>query len=142
MTARDGLERFVEAQAGSYSQALAELTAGAKRGHWMWFVFPQIAGLGHSPTAQFYAIEDRAEAQAYCRHPVLGPRLRDCTRAVLGWAGRRTAADILGNLDAMKFKSSMTLFEASCDDPRIFAEALETLCNGVRCAATLRRLDG
>jgi len=106
----------------------------------MWFVFPQIAGLGRSPTAQFYAIADRTEAQAYARHPVLGPRLRECTEAVLGWAGRRSAEAILGPVDALKLRSSMTLFEACADDPAPFAAVLEAFYGGERDAATLARL--
>jgi uncharacterized protein (DUF1810 family) len=106
----------------------------------MWFVFPQIAGLGRSPTARFYAIADRAEAVAYSRHAVLGPRLRECTEAMLGWAGRRSAERILGPDDALKFRSSMTLFEACADDPAPFAAALEAFYGGERDSATLERL--
>jgi uncharacterized protein (DUF1810 family) len=107
----------------------------------MWFVFPQIAGLGHSSTAQFYAIRGREEAEAYARHPVLGPRLADCTAAMLGWAGRRSAERILGPVDARKFASSMTLFEACSDDPAPFAAALDAFYAGERDGATLARLD-
>ena len=89
------LERFVEAQADVYRQALAELRDGAKRSHWMWFIFPQIAGLGRSPTAQFYAIADEAEARAYLAHPMLGARIQACTDAMLDWAGRKPAEAIL-----------------------------------------------
>jgi uncharacterized protein (DUF1810 family) len=106
----------------------------------MWFVFPQLAGLGRSPTAQFYAIADRAEATAYSRHPLLGPRLRECTEAMLGWAGRRSAEDILGPVDALKFRSSLTLLEACADDPAPFAAALEAFYAGERDAATLSLL--
>ena len=106
----------------------------------MWFVFPQLAGLGRSPTAQFYAIVDRAEAVAYSRHAVLGPRLQDCTAAMLGGAGRRSAEDILGPVDALKFRSSLTLFEACADDPAPFAAALEAFHGGERDAATLSLL--
>jgi uncharacterized protein (DUF1810 family) len=116
------------------------LRAGAKRGHWMWFVFPQIAGLGRSPTAQFYAIRGPDEAAAYARHTVLRARLRECTAAMLGWAGRRTAETILGSIDALKFRSSMTLFEACADDPAPFAQALDAFYAGERDAATLERL--
>jgi len=134
------LGRFVEAQEGVYPQALAELRAGDKSSHWMWFIFPQIAGLGRSPTAQFYAIADRAEAQAYSRHDLLGPRLRECTQAMLGWTGRRSAEAVLGAIDALKFRSSMTLFEACADDPALFAAALDAFYRGERDAATLARL--
>jgi len=106
----------------------------------MWFVFPQIAGLGHSSTAQFYAIRGREEAQAYSRHPLLGPRLAECTEAMLGWAGKRTAERILGPVDALKFRSAMTLFEACADDPAPFAGALEAFYAGERDPATLERL--
>lgn len=106
----------------------------------MWFVFPQVAGLGHSSMAQFYAIRGREEAEAYRRHPVLGPRLVECTEAMLGWAGTRSAERILGTVDALKFRSAMTLFEACCDDPAPFAAALEAFYRGERDAATLERL--
>jgi len=130
----------VDAQREIYPQALAELRAGKKLSHWMWFVFPQIAGLGRTSTAQFFAIADRAEAAAYDRHPVLGPRLAECTQAMLGWAGKRDAQAILGPIDALKFGSSMTLFEACGADPAPFAAALEAFCGGERDALTLERL--
>ena len=106
----------------------------------MWFVFPQIAGLGHSSTAQFYAIAGRAEAEAYDRHALLGPRLQECTAAMLGWAGKRSAERILGVVDTLKFRSSMTLFEACAADPQPFAAALDAFCAGERDAATLEQL--
>jgi uncharacterized protein (DUF1810 family) len=134
-----GLDRFVAAQDAVYPQALAELVAGAKRSHWMWFVFPQIAGLGRSELAQRYAIADLAEAQAYCAHALLGPRLAECTEAMLLWAGKRDAAAILGPVDALKFASSMTLFEAASGWP-LFAQALDGFCGGRRDAATLALL--
>ena len=105
----------------------------------MWFVFPQIAGLGRSATAQFYAIRGREEAEAYAGHPVLGPRLRECTAAMLGWAGERSAVRILGPVDALKFRSAMTLFEACVSDPAPFAAALEAFYAGERDALTLER---
>ena len=117
------LQRFLDAQARSYEAALAELTAGAKRTHWMWFVFPQIAGLGLSPTAQLYAIGSLEEAQAYLAHPVLGPRLRDCTAAVLAVCGR-TAHEIFGSPDDLKFRSSMTLFREAAPEEPLFQQAL------------------
>jgi uncharacterized protein (DUF1810 family) len=136
----EGLERFVEAQRSTYDQALAELRAGAKRSHWMWFVFPQIAGLGRSPTARFYAIADAVEARAYLTHPVLGPRLRQSTEAMLRWAGDKTAEAILGPIDAMKFTSSMTLFNAVAEGDDLFARALAAFNRGQRDPLTLERL--
>ena len=135
-----GLERFVEAQRSTYDQALAELRAGAKRSHWMWFVFPQIAGLGRSPTARFYAIADAVEARAYLTHPVLGPRLRQSTEAMLRWAGDKTAEAILGPIDATKFTSSMTLFDAVTEGDDLFARALAAFNRGQRDPLTLERL--
>ncbi|KHL25380.1 calpastatin [Croceibacterium mercuriale] len=135
-----GLQRFVSAQDSTYVQALAEVRAGDKTSHWMWFVFPQLAGLGRSPTAQFYGIADRAEACAYLAHSVLGLRLREITGAMLAWAGRRSATAILGSVDALKFRSSMTLFEAVAEDPALFAQALDGFCDGQRDPLTVRLL--
>lgn len=135
----DRLDRFVSAQRQVYPRALAELRAGEKRSHWMWFVFPQIAGLGHSATAQLYAIADRAEAEAYLAHPLLGSRLADCTDTMIGWAGRKSAESILGPIDAVKFRSSMTLFEAAGGGPR-YARALDGFYAGERDGQTLSRL--
>lgn len=136
-----GLDRFVEAQRPVYDQALAELTGGAKRSHWMWFVFPQIAGLGRSSMAQRFAICDAVEASRYLAHPVLGTRLRESTAAMLAWAGRRSAEAILGPVDAMKFKSSMTLFDAVADaTENPFAHALAMFFHGERDPLTLERL--
>jgi uncharacterized protein (DUF1810 family) len=135
------LDRFVDAQAGIYPQALAEIRAGRKQSHWMWFVFPQIAGLGRSPTAIFYAIASAAEARFYLAHPLLGARLRECTEAVLAHRGRSAEA-IFGGIDAMKLKSSMTLFEAFADDPVQFASVLEIFFDAERDPATLTLLDG
>jgi uncharacterized protein (DUF1810 family) len=132
----DTLDRFVAAQDAIYSRALTELKAGAKRNHWMWFVFPQIAGLGRSETARYYAIADLAEAQAYLAHPLLGARLGECTDAMLTWAGTCDAEDILGPVDALKFKSSMTLFEAAGGAAR-FGQALDAFHDGERDRATL-----
>ncbi|WP_144095251.1 DUF1810 domain-containing protein [Croceicoccus sediminis] len=134
------LDRFVTAQEGVFPIALAELRAGNKRSHWMWFIFPQIAGLGRSATARFYAIADRGEAAAYLAHPVLGPRLRECCEAVLGWAGKRSAVAILGPVDAMKLQSSMTLFLEVADSPAPFADVLDAFFAGARDNATLERL--
>ncbi len=119
------LERFVAAQdaGGTYERALAELRAGAKRGHWMWFVFPQLAGLGHSEMARRYAIASEAEARAYLAHAVLGPRLRECTTVLLALdAGG--AEQVLGALDALKLRSSMTLFAAAAPGDQPFQELL------------------
>ena len=138
--AEPGLDRFVRAQAGIYPRALAELQAGDKRTHWMWFVFPQILGLGHSENARLYAIRDRAEALAYCEHEMLGPRLAECTQAMLEHEGGRSALDILGVIDAMKFHSSMTLFDACCPETDIYARALDAFFDGKRDDATLERL--
>ena len=136
-----GLERFVTAQDGVYREALGELRDGRKRSHWMWFVFPQIAGLGMSPTAQHYAIRDRAEAQAYLAHPVLGPRLIESVEAMLGWAGQRSAVAILGETDAMKLRSCCTLFEvAGGAGSPVFAACLDGFFEGRRDAATIRLL--
>lgn len=112
MTERYDLERFVTAQAGVYPAALAELRAGEKRSHWMWFVFPQIAGLGRSAMAAAYAIGSIEEARAYLAHPVLGPRYLECVGALLAHRGRSAAA-IMGSVDAMKLRSSLTLFAAA-----------------------------
>lgn len=135
------LERFVDAQARIYEQALEELRAGRKESHWMWFVFPQLAGLGRSRMAQFYGIKGGSEARAYLTHPLLGMRLRECTRAVTA-KGNRSAEEIFGSVDALKFRSSMTLFEAVSDDPEPFARAIQRFYGGERDAATLRLLGG
>ena len=134
------LDRFVDAQDGVYAQALAELRAGRKESHWMWFVFPQVAGLGRSPTAQYYAIGSAGEARAYLGHPLLGPRLRECTEAVLTHPNR-SAEEIFGAIDALKFRSSMTLFEA-VDEDGAFGAALDAFYGGVRDPATLEQLGG
>jgi len=118
------LQRFVEAQDPVIEQVTEELRAGRKRTHWMWFVFPQVAGLGSSRMAQRYAISSREQAEAYLAHSILGPRLRDCTAIVNGLEGR-SATDIFGHPDDSKFRSSMTLFDAVADDPFPFETALE-----------------
>ena len=133
------LRRFVDAQAAVFDAVLAELSAGRKRSHWMWFVFPQIAGLGFSPMAQRYAIRSLGEAEAYLAHPVLGERLRRCTDLVLAVEGRGITA-ILGSPDDVKFRSSMTLFgRAAPGEPR-FPAALDRDFDGVPDPATLARL--
>ncbi|TXC72539.1 DUF1810 domain-containing protein [Sphingomonas ginsenosidivorax] len=128
------LDRFVAAQDGVYPQALAELRRGTKTSHWMWFVFPQIAGLGRSAMAQAYAIGSADEARAYLAHPVLGPRLVEATLAVT--AARGSAEAILGGIDAIKLRSSMTLFAAVADDPVPFRAALDRFFGGVEDPAT------
>lgn len=133
------LNRFVAAQEPVYAQVLAELRAGAKRSHWMWFVFPQIAGLGFSAMAQRYAIGSLDEARAYLAHPVLGPRLRDCVRLVLAVQGR-DAHGIFGSPDDVKFRSSLTLFARAAPDEALFREALDTYYGGAEDAATLAKL--
>ena len=136
------LERFVEAQGGdaTYDRALGELRAGRKRSHWMWFVFPQLAGLGRSVMAQRYAISGLDEARAYLSHPVLGPRLLACTQAVLD-LDERDPDVVLGSVDSMKLRSSMTLFERAAFDATAFAQVLDRSFDGERDAATTRLLD-
>ena len=133
------LQRFLEAQAPVLVTAQAELQAGRKRSHWMWFIFPQISGLGSSAVSRYYAIASRQEAEAYLRHPVLGPRLRDCTRLVNAVQGRM-AREIFGDPDHMKFQSCMTLFAAVAPDDGVFRAALAKYYGGVADQATLARL--
>jgi uncharacterized protein (DUF1810 family) len=135
------LQRFVDAQAGQYADALAELRAGHKRSHWIWFVFPQIAGLGRSPTAQHFAISSLDEAKAYLLHPLLGPRLREAI-AALDASGVTDAERVFGALDAMKVRSSLTLFTEADPHEEAFTTALERWFGGSRDAATLRLLGG
>ncbi|KPF60146.1 DUF1810 domain-containing protein [Rhizobium sp. AAP116] len=137
------LERFVEAQRETHAQALRELQGGLKRSHWMWFIFPQLAGLGRSPIAQRFALRSLHEARAYLAHPILGERLRTVTRAVLAHPDR-SLLEIFGQPDDMKFRSSMTLFAAAADpdDAAIFREALDVFCGGEPDAITLQRLAG
>jgi uncharacterized protein (DUF1810 family) len=134
------LQRFVDAQAPVFGAALAELKAGAKRSHWMWFVFPQLKGLGMSPTAQFYGVGGLDEARAYLAHPVLGPRYRQAVAAVNSVEGR-TAHEIFGSPDDLKFRSSLTLFAEAAEDPA-FREALDRYYAGAPDPATLRLLRG
>ncbi|GAB4291417.1 MAG: DUF1810 domain-containing protein [Thiohalomonadaceae bacterium] len=134
------LERFARAQAQVYAQALNELRTGAKRSHWMWFVFPQYAGLGRSETARYYAIRSLDEARAYLAHPLLGTRLRECVTVLLERQGR-TAEDIFGHPDVRKLHSSLTLFDAISGHD-IFARALTKYFDGKRDTATLRLIDG
>ncbi|MDB2224255.1 DUF1810 domain-containing protein [Halorubrum ezzemoulense] len=123
------LRRFVEAQAGVIESAKRELRAGRKRSHWMWFVFPQVEGLGTSRRSQRYAIGSREEATAYLAHPTLGPRLRECTAIVNGLEGR-SAHEVFGSPDDLKFRSSMTLFDAVADGDDPFGTALDRYYDG------------
>jgi uncharacterized protein (DUF1810 family) len=136
------LQRFIDAQDGTetYQRALGELRAGRKTSHWMWFIFPQIAGLGRSPTARTYAIASLAEAKAYLDHPVLGPRLLECTRALLGLAGR-TAREIFGDVDTVKLRSSMTLFARATSDEPAFQQVLDRYFDGNADEGTEQRLQ-
>jgi uncharacterized protein (DUF1810 family) len=133
------LERFVTAQDGVYDEAVAELRRGRKTSHWMWFVFPQIAGLGRSATAQRYAIGSLDEARAYLQHPVLGPRLIECA-AILAGNADATARQIFGDIDAMKLRSSMTLFRHAAPDEPVFGRVIDRFFEGAEDAETVRRL--
>ena len=133
------LDRFVQAQDGVFDRVLRELRSGVKMGHWMWFIFPQIKGLGRSPISIEFAISSREEARAYLQHPVLGPRLKECTGLVLLIEGR-SVEEIFGSPDDMKFRSSMTLFAQVSPDDDIFLRALQKYCGGVPDRLTLDRL--
>jgi uncharacterized protein (DUF1810 family) len=133
------LERFVTAQSDTYRSVLAELEAGEKRSHWMWFIFPQIRGLGRSPTAREFAISGREEARAYLRHSILGPRLVECTELVLRIRGR-SLAEIFGSPDNIKFRSSMTLFAQVAPEQTMFLEAIRRHCDGDLDPLTLQEL--
>ena len=133
------LERFVLAQQGVYDGVLDELRRGRKVGHWIWFIFPQIAGLGHSAMSQQYAISSLDEARAYLTHPVLGPRLRECAAVVLA-TKERTALEIFGSIDAIKLRSSMTLFHRAAPDEPLFAQVLERYYDDKADEATDARL--
>jgi uncharacterized protein (DUF1810 family) len=137
---RFNLQRFVEAQAGVWGQVCAELQSGQKRSHWMWFVFPQIRGLGSSEMAVRYGISGAEEARAYLDHPVLGPRLQDCAGLVVGFEGK-SVEEIFGYPDNLKFHSSMTLFaEVQGPSERVFHKALKKYFGGKTDQATLDRL--
>ena len=133
------LERFVEAQAPVIDQVRSELRGGRKKSHWMWFVFPQLRGLGSSPMAEKYGIGSRDEAEAYLAHPVLGPRLRECTDFVNA-IQNASIEQILGYPDDLKFRSSMTLFSMMTNDNGVFRAAIEKYFNGVPDSATVSRL--
>jgi uncharacterized protein (DUF1810 family) len=136
------LRRFIDAQeeGGAYAGALAELRAGRKRGHWIWFVFPQIAGLGSSPMSRHYAIGSLEEARAYLAHPLLGPRLRECCEALLAADHSLSAERILGGIDALKLRSSMTLFARAAPDDEIFPAVLARFYGGEADPETERRI--
>lgn len=134
------LQRFLDAQQGTFDTALAELRAGSKQGHWMWFIFPQIAGLGTSPTAAFYAIRSLDEARAYLADPVLGDRLRQCVSALLALGGGRSAEQILGAVDTLKLRSSLTLFDL-VEPGGCFARALAAFFAGEPDERTLALLN-
>lgn len=133
------LQRFVDAQQPVFERVCAELRAGDKRTHWMWFIFPQIKGLGHSELARRYAISSVAEASAYLEHPILGARLRECSRLVAAVDGR-TIDEIFGYPDDMKFRSSMTLFAQTASDNQVFSDCLQKYFNGEPDPLTLSQL--
>jgi uncharacterized protein (DUF1810 family) len=136
------LERFVTAQAPVFDRALAELQAGRKRSHWMWFIFPQLRGLGFSTTARLYGVASLAEARAYLAHPLLGPRLETCTRDVLALENR-SLHDIFGTPDDMKFGSCMTLFSLAADgNDSSFRAGLDRYCGGRQDERTMELLEG
>jgi uncharacterized protein (DUF1810 family) len=139
---RHGLQRFVDAQedAAIYARALEELRAGRKRSHWVWFVFPQIAGLGQSPMSQAYAIRTLDEARAYLAHPILGPRLHECCEALLAADPSASAEQILGGIDAIKVRSSMTLFHRADPADQLFAAVLDRFYSGEPDPETERRI--
>ena len=141
MTDPHGLQRFVDEQdeRGTYERAVTELRAGRKRSHWMWFVFPQIAGLGRSPAAQQYAISGLDEARAYLEHPVLGERMRECAR-ILTELPETDPQEVLGGIDAMKLRSSMTLFARAAPDEPLFQQVLDQYFAGAEDPATEQRL--
>ena len=134
------LQRFVDAQEEDYEQVCSELRAGRKTSHWIWYIFPQIEGLGRSSISQKYAISSREEAEAYLQHPILGPRLHECTRLVNQVEGR-TIHEIFGSPDDMKFRSCMTLFAHATSDNQIFLDALEKYFGGKPDRLTLERLQ-
>ena len=133
------LDRFLDAQRGDYAAALAEVRRGRKTSHWMWYIFPQIAGLGQSSTARYYSIRDLEEAREYYAHPVLGQRLREISGALLELRGSDPVA-VFGGIDSMKLKSSMTLFAMAAPDDPIFQQVLDKYYGGEQDALTLRIL--
>ncbi|MDH5247175.1 MAG: DUF1810 domain-containing protein [Betaproteobacteria bacterium] len=135
----DDLERFVDAQHDVYEAVRAELRAGRKSTHWMWFVFPQLRGLGRSATAAYFGLDSKRDAVAYLAHPVLGARLRECVGIVLGVQGR-TAHEIFGSPDDLKFRSSLTLFAAAAPEEQLFRQALDRFFGGAGDPVTTERL--
>ena len=133
------LDRFLDAQRGDYAVALAEVRRGRKTSHWMWYIFPQIAGLGQSSTARYYSIRDLEEAREYYAHPVLGQRLREISGALLELRGSDPVA-VFGGIDSMKLKSSMTLFAVAAPDDPLFQQVLDKYYGGEQDVLTLRIL--
>jgi uncharacterized protein (DUF1810 family) len=133
------LQRFIDAQNLTYEQVCAELRAGQKQGHWMWFIFPQLRGLGHSQMAIKFALSSRDEAEAYLKHQVLGPRLRECTRLVV-LVEKRSINQIFGYPDDLKFRSSMTLFASTTSENQIFKDALQKYFSGELDRLTIERI--
>lgn len=134
------LDRFIEVQRDNYDTALQEIEAGSKQSHWIWYIFPQMRGLGHSSMSDYYGIRSREEAEAYLADEWLNDHLREICQALLSHKDEATAREILGTIDAIKVRSSMTLFDAVCHDD-IFAEVLDTFYDGDRCEQTLAMLD-
>lgn len=134
------LDRFLDAQRGDYAAALTEVRRGRKTSHWMWYIFPQIAGLGQSSTARYYSIRDLEEAREYYAHPVLGQRLREISGALLDLRGSDPVA-VFGGIDSMKLKSSMTLFAVAAPDDPLFQQVLDKYYGGEQDALTLRILS-
>ena len=134
------LKRFLEAQENDFETALAEIQNGRKQSHWMWYIFPQIAGLGFSPTSKFYAIKDRDEAESYLAHPLLGKRLVEISNALLEVEGK-TASQIFGSPDDVKLKSSMTLFGALENTNPVFQRVLDKYFNGAKDRRTLELIE-
>lgn len=141
MTQEQNLNRFLDAQESDYQVALSEIKKGRKRSHWMWYIFPQIAGLGFSETSKFYAIKDAAEAGAYLNHPILGKRLIEISEALLYLEGK-TANQIFGSPDDLKLKSSMTLFGALPDTHPVFQKVLDKYFGGTKDPKTLQLIAG
>lgn len=137
----DHLDRFLSAQQGVYESALAEIRQGRKTGHWMWFIFPQLRGLGRSATAEYYGIDSIGEARAYLAHPVLGSRLRQCVEA-LASIDRESAEAVFGPVDSLKLRSSLTLFAQAAPDEPLFAAALDRWFDGRADPLTLDLLRG
>jgi uncharacterized protein (DUF1810 family) len=140
MESGNKFERFVVAQEPVYDQVIRELSAGRKQSHWMWFIFPQIAGLGKSERARYYALDSVLEAECYLQHALLGARLRQCTQLVLD-VPNRSAREIFGQIDCLKFRSSMTLFSVTSLSGDLFERALEQYFAGIKDARTLRLLQ-